>query len=217
MRAVAERLRSGEPAFDRTRAYDGSSANAATEVLGLMLVPSELHPRGPELEIYRAHAARFRTACAALFDAQGDFEARVSGALSVLGGGARVEVARFDDGHPYTPATIRVMPEGCGAPRHRDHCPDTPCYAQLREAFDLGCQYSYYVPITLPEAGGELRIAHGSGELSSLTPGAGDLIVFAGNRFEHEVLPAVGKEPRRTIGGFAAFERGAMDALGFWS
>lgn len=219
MARVAERLRRGEPAFERTPVYPPTSEFAAMEMLGLMIAPTELWPLGPELSRYRAHAARFRTACQVLFAGLTGFEQRVGELLATLGGRRVTGVPCFEDGACYTPATIRVMPEGTGASLHRDQYPRAVSYAHLRTLCDLSRQYSYYLPITLPDAGGELRIVHDAtavGASTLFTPGVGDLIAFPSSDFPHEVCRVRGAAPRTTIGGFFAWSA-ARDALWFWS
>lgn len=198
--------------------FPAGSPNRDVRLLGTMIAPTELSPRGPELEAYRDAARSFEAACAELFGEAPGFAARIATLLSALAAGRAASVPRFEDGAPYTAATLRRMPPGSGAPPHRDNNPSGPAYARLRALCDLNPQLSYYIPLAVPRLGGELQV--GTPELASgaelLAPQAGDMILFPGSRFEHQVLRVEAAPTRVTIGGFCALSADHR-ALHFWS
>jgi len=198
--------------------FPESSPNRDVRLLGTMIAPTELSPRGPELGAYRDAARGFEALCAELFTESPGFAARVAALLSALAAGRDASVPRFEDGALYTAATLRRMPPGSGAPPHRDNNPSGPVYAGLRALCDLNPQLSYYIPLGVPRLGGELQLgtpAFASG-VELLAPRAGDLILFPGSRFEHQVLRVDAAPTRTTIGGFCALSADHR-ALHFWS
>ena len=118
-------------------------------VLGRAIVSTE-----PDLVRYFEEAASFRLGCRALFAGAVDFEERIEGALSALAGGRQVRLPPS-----YTPATIRVLPEGHEIGVHVGNG-----FLRLPQARQLGAlidpvdQLSYFVPLTTPERGGALVV-----------------------------------------------------------
>ena len=89
-----------------------------------------------------------------------------------------------------------------------------PCHEQLRAISDATTQLSWYVVLALPDSGGELAIYLDEDTTVHHRPQIGDLLLFDGGRYEHEVLPSAGAT-RITLGGFARRSL-AADRLYFW-
>ena len=226
--------------FPRT-ATEASDPNANhVHVLGMAAPPSDVPTDVPYLERYLSSAEVFRTACARRFPPGDGFMERIAHLFPQLAGGRPASV--YEDpssGREYTPATIRIVPPGCGMPLHSGlDFIALEAYDQLRHVLDCSEQLSFFTPIARPEAGGELVVYHldfhdparplneqgaldndrvlqtVSCEVVDLDPG--DLVVFAGGRWYHRVSTVKGSRVRRTIGGFLGFTRD-HSAIHYWS
>ncbi len=196
---------------------------------------------GDRLDGYFAAARRFRAALAGEGGACAGLEERFHRLFERLSGGLEVRPPRRDADDVYGPFTARELVPGG---RIAAHCENEtlrfPSMADLRERIDPTTQLSFYVPLQVPERGGELVLStaeFGAGfgaELGSLdrvapktlealeqrrfgvlAPGVGDLLVFDAGRYFHQVTPVEGARPRWTLGGFLAFSRG-RDAVFAW-
>jgi len=197
---------------------------------GLMIAPTGDHPRGPDPELYLAAAGPAAAALQGLLAPPGlvPLLSRVLGLLS----GLPAAVARAADGRTYLPASVRVFGDGWGAPLHCDTYMDSPTHAHLHQVTDRSTQLSWYLPMSLPEQGGELRIydaRHGEpglvgDDMAALAArphvtvplSTGDMVLFDAGRWFHQIMPARGPTPRRTLGGFAALSADHRGLL-FWS
>lgn len=195
----------------------------------------------PNLHDYFAYATAFRKECRKLFQDSFDFEEQIESILRDLSGNLPVRIPNGPEKEQtYASATIRVLPNSheikvhVGNEFHR-----LPQSHHLNNLLDLTDQLSYFVPLSVPEAGGELVVYtlewdseernDKAAEIHHLdnksleqynsmvfAPGAGDLLIFDGGRYYHRVTPVIGSHPRRTIGGFLAFSRD-RDAVYYWS
>jgi hapalindole-type alkaloid chlorinase len=110
-------------------------------------------------ERYFAAAASFRAGCRVLFEGLPDFEERMTAVFGALAGGRAVEVPPGPGGATYTPATIRVLPEGKKIGLHvGNDFIHQPQARRLAACADVTCQLSYFVTLQTPEGGGELVI-----------------------------------------------------------
>ncbi len=181
----------------------------AARIHGIMIAPTRLAPRGPRLDAYLRAAPAADELLARIFPEDRPYEARLAAALTALAG----LPARRMNG--YAPATIRVFPPGTDAAVHCDSYQANPVYKGLREVGDLTTQLSAYVPLTVPERGGELHVyALGRDDRPdpdapslALAPLAGDLLLFDAGRLQHRVARVGGRRARRTIGSFVALAR----------
>jgi hypothetical protein len=127
----------------------------APYVVGQAIVTS-----GGTMSAYFREARAFREQCRALFEGQVDFERRVESIFRALSGGLPVEVAPGPEaGSTYTPATIRVLPEGHEIGIHvGNEFLRQPQSRHLRDVVDMSDQLSFFIPLTVPEGGGELVV-----------------------------------------------------------
>ena len=194
----------------------------------------------PDLKKYFADAQAFRQGCCELFQGNPDFEERVESVLHYLSGGLPVRIPTGPQGQTYTSATIRVMPAGHEIKVHvGNEFLRMPQASHLRTMVDLSDQLSYFIPLSVPEAGGELIVYTLEWDLEerssntpaihhlddhvveqyesmAFAPGPGDMLLFNGGRYYHRVTPVLGSRLRRTIGGFLAFSQ-EHDAVYYWS
>lgn len=192
-----------------------------------------------DTDLYLTEAARLRDALARH---PSDYEARLVRTLSRLAEGLTVEPPRAPDGRAFAPCTVReLFPGGsidlhCELETHR-----FPTMAGLKPLLDERGELSFYVPLRLPEAGGELEVFHvRHGEASgaalsrmsrdgdqTLTyvrsfgctvprPGVGDLLIFDAGQHFHRVTRVEGERARWTIGGFLAKSREGR-RVHYWS
>jgi hypothetical protein len=200
----------------------------------------------PNLQQYFDYAAVFRQKCRILFEGTLDFEKRVESVFQFLSGVKKVQVPTGPEGQTYIPATIRKLPKGHEFTIHvgndflnksqSDH---------LRTLVDITDQLSFFIPLVLPEGGGDLSVyglewdgdplpfQDTSSYVSwtyeqshqlfveqygsmSFKPGIGDMVLFDGGRFYHCIAPTVGDRARITIGGFLSFSK-EHDAIYYWS
>jgi len=186
---------------------------------------------GGDLGRYLDDADRFRAVCGDLFPL-----GRIHEVLAALAGGRLVSIPTAQ-GRRFVPATIRVLIEGDRLPLHFENT-TFEHGAMQKIALDRSTLMSFYVPLALPDRGGELRIyevdwKEGRGLIERmggddaaraylltrahtvLRPGIGDLLLFDGGRHYHEVTP-VGGRPRWTLGGFLALSSDQR-SIHFWS
>lgn len=193
----------------------------------------------PGLGEYLRDAEAFRTCAEHLFRDGDAFETRIEEVFRMISGGRDVRIPCMPDGRRYTPATIRVLPEGGHIGTHCGNEASTrSAYTHLNTFIDRHDQISYFVTLQAPEGGGELAVYsfqfqdtdesmfdHGHTVVDHVLhlhqekryrPTAGDLIVFDGGRYFHKVDVVQGPRTRWTIGGFLMF--GADDgAVYYWS
>lgn len=111
------------------------------------------------LEAYFEDAAEQRKRIAQLFAGHVDFEQRIYEIFSLLGGGLPAEVAPGPSGKTCPPATVRVLPEGTEIGVHvGNEFIRMPQAKHLRDLVDMTDQISYFIPLSLPEQGGELVV-----------------------------------------------------------
>lgn len=188
---------------------------------------------------YLDDAERFRASCAALFGEHPTVDERIRTVFEKLAGGRAVDVPR-EQGRPFTMATLRVLLEGDRLPLHFENSTfDNPVMRRFDGVLDRRTLMSFYVPVSLPGGGGELRIfdmdeggegralIHRMGSEDAarplfeakrnkvLRPGVGDMLIFDGGRYYHEVTRVEGR-PRWTLGGFFALSSDHR-SIQFWS
>ncbi len=113
----------------------------------------------PDLKKYFAYAEIFRQKCRTLFQGNPDFEERVESVFHYLGDGLPVRVPTGPEGQTYTSATIRVLPENHEIGIHvGNDFLGFPEAHHLKTLLDLADQLSFFIPLTTPEAGGELIV-----------------------------------------------------------
>lgn len=94
-----------------------------------------------------------------LFAGLPGFHPRIAELLSTLGGGLAVEVAQGPQGQACPSATIRVLPHGAEIGVHVDNAfLHMPRAHHLHRLVDTRGQLSYLVPLSQPQAGGDLLV-----------------------------------------------------------
>lgn len=189
---------------------------------------------------YLDAAESFRSGCASVFPEYPRIEERIHAAISSLAREQAVSVPRGVDGRPYLMATIRWLIEGDRLPLHYENeTLRSPVMVELRPKLDLATLMSFYVPLATPRSGGVLRLfrtncLNGGDSLIErfggeerarvqfekkgfdvVLPRVGDLLVFDGGRWYHDVTPIEGGA-RWTLGGFLAMTRDHR-AVYYWS
>lgn len=189
---------------------------------------------------YLDAAERFRTGCAALGDQLRRFEARIHDTMAALAAGYDVAVPRGADGRQYLTTTVRVLLQGDRLPLHYENETfGNPAMDALRPMLDVSTLMSFYLPLAIPRSGGVLRLYHthcldGGDSLverlggeerarpqfeqwgfSVILPRVGDLLVFDGGRWYHDVTP-IEDGTRWTLGGFLAMTRDHR-GVRYWS
>ncbi len=194
----------------------------------------------PTLQEYLAAAEHFRQETLPVFSGMEPFESRVETLFRSLSGGRPVQLAHFGDGRAYTPATIRILPEGGQlAPHCGNEMFNRPSYTHLHSIVDDYDQISYFLTLQEPEGGGGLIIyalkwsdvgpdhilPDGRSNVGSLLaeaewmevrPQAGDVLMFDGGRYLHRVDWIKGKRTRWTMGGFLMFDKSGKQ-LYYWA
>jgi hypothetical protein len=218
MRAVEERLARRDPPFFVFPAAEPRFLRDK-HLYGMTLVVSDRRR-----DEYFDVAESFRRDCRTLFLEGADFEGLMREIFVALSGGWPAELPCDPRGRAYTPATIRILPEGSQIELHCDNnLAQHPSYDHLRSLAGIDDQLSYFVTLSAPDSGGELILygrqwqgeegAHEYGQSDDLVEDRpalavhldpGDLVLFAGGRIYHRVSPVRGPRPRRTIGGFLA-------------
>lgn len=164
-----------------------------------------------------------------------DLGGRIQGGLTALGGGRPVQAPPAEGGQTYAPLTVRALPAGLSIGIHSERA-DWPSMAGLVGRIDPHRQLSSYVTLAKGQGGGELRIFHrpppgrepaldrlspeegrralAAFGLTAVRPAVGDLLLFDGGRYNHEVTANTAGE-RWTVGCFAS--QGADGARWAWS
>ncbi len=109
-----------------------------------------------------------------LFAGQQDYEHRIAEVFSSLGGGLPAKVAHSPEGASFTPSTIRVLTEGHEMGVHvGNEFAQLPQARHLRGLIDMTDQISFFIPLSVPKAGGEL-VVYGveCNEMSAFLPKA---------------------------------------------
>jgi len=189
---------------------------------------------------YLDQAEQFRVGCTRISTEYSDILRRLHDAIAALAGQQPVSVPRWSDGRAFLAATVRVLVEGDSLPLHYENETfDRPVMAEFGPLLDQSTMLSFYMPLVLPERGGVLRLFHThcldggdslienlGGDAKALThfeargysevlPDVGDLFVFDGGRWYHDVTP-IERGQRWTFGGFLAASRDRA-AVHYWS
>lgn len=174
--------------------------------LGLMLAPTYDHPTGPDLDTYFAAAEEVNPVLEPI-------RARLEGAFAQC---TSVPVQRLDAPRPHGTGSLRHFHHDESVPWHMDTYRPSPSFAHLAELTDRRVQLSWYIPVSAPEAGGLLQVraghratdASGASEaLLDIPLGRGDLVLFDGANFDHQITTIQGSIPRITLGGFSGLRR----------
>jgi hypothetical protein len=168
---------------------------------GAMSGPSPNWPSGPPLDAYDSLNR-------ALWSGLGSLARPLADAIVAALTGLSTRPVEVMVGRSL--ASARWMPEGCGAPGHRDRYPVGPVYTPLREIGDLESLLVWYVVLRASPRGGELRVFEGVWDdrrppPPSLDPSVvpvpeGALVVHAAARCWHDVSAPEGGG-RLTLGG----------------
>ncbi|HEY9667329.1 MAG TPA: hypothetical protein V6C91_11025 [Coleofasciculaceae cyanobacterium] len=181
---------------------------------------------GHQLDRYFDDAQVFKEECDRLFEPEYNFQSRLENLLSQISGNRQVSVPKGPCGQLYSPVTIRrVQPGGAIAP----HCESLyfeakkPEFEHLHQLAEETTQFSFFMPMALPEAGGNLMLYNLDWEesdiqtslaqiksqtaLTQVNVAVGNLILFDAGRIWHCVSEVKGSKPRLTIGGFICFSQ----------
>lgn len=201
-------------------------------------LPVDLSP--PDLEEYFRQAAAFREENLRLFSGLGDYESNVEKAFSALARGRKSQPPPGPkEGQVYTSATIRILPPGGKISLHVGNEANTRApYNHLKTIVNFKVQLSFFLTLQRPEKGGELIVyslrwgdpaikinregrSHMEHEIHKYERqpfqfDAGDLLIFDGGRYFHEVTTVEGSKTRYTIGGFTGISRDDQ-SIYYWS
>ena len=181
---------------------------------------------GHQLDRYFDDAQVFKEECDRLFEPEYNFQSSLENLLKKISGDCLVSVPQGPLGQFYSPLTIRwIDPGGAIAP----HCESLyfeakrPEFEYLHQLAEEKTQFSFFMPMALPEAGGNLMLYDVDWEASELQTSlarvksqtdttqvkvdVGDLIIFDAGRIWHSVSQVEGINPRMTIGGFICFSQ----------
>lgn len=205
-------------------------------LLGCALTPYGAHPEGAPMDHYLREADRFRALYQELVLPTVDLLARVAALMSRAAHGRPVQEPTGPDGRSFPPATLRRMPPGHMIPTHVGRWFQTtkgyaPLLPQVRRDFQL----SWFVTLQRPDDGGYLEVFdlqwqapevprrdgdNVDGEAVSerwprqpFRPEGGDLLLFNGGRWYHQVTRVQGSRPRFTFGGFCGFSHDMATVL----
>lgn len=181
--------------------------------------------RAESWEQYLGAAEPWREACAWLCEGGPTFSDVFSHVLGALAGPHPVRVPTRG-GRPFVSDTVRRLPPGGRLPRHIEvEQTFSPTYAEFNAQLDGMTMWSVFLLLQSAEHGGELVVYEtapaetdlktlASGRVSEATldrrpvvrvaPKAGDMVIFAGGRFFHEISPIEGTRTRWTLGSFMA-------------
>ncbi len=184
---------------------------------------------GNDLSLYWQEAKVFRTAIKSIFKT--DFETRVEAIFSQMSGGRTIELPK-EQGHAYSPATIRLMRQQQGGmfPHTGNEFIQDSAYNHLRNIAKIVNGLSYFIVISKPEQGGELVLYSisleqlekqkvnrekfrifkqnlGQYPQRKVVPDVGDMAIFKGGNIMHKVADISGNKIRITIGGFLALSQ----------
>ena len=187
----------------------------------------------PDLVAYTEKAAALRRGLALAGFDPGDTFLEL---LTRLRGGALVAPPRSAAGRDYAPVTVKRLAPGQGVAIHSEQA-QWPAMQEMKAGLAAPIhQLSTYAPMAVGQGGGELLLYHLPPEgrrpslegvsperthqmlaafgLTVVRPRVGDLLLFDGGRFNHQVTPCP-RDERWTIGGFLA--RGNDGVLRLWS
>lgn len=193
---------------------------------------------GSDLRPYFATAGSL----AGLSGAGIDVEARLAALLGSLASGRPPGRPRHANGSAYAPLGLRMLTPGGTIDLHcENETVHFPSMRDLGPKLDGRTILSFYTPIALPDAGGDLevypmrfgepsgadltRIDRRGEALESLLqkhsptiarPVVGDVLIFDAGRHYHRVTPVIGARARWTLGGFAALSADRR-ALYLWN
>ncbi len=228
MAQVVQRLEAGEAEFPTVHFPERFKAHFLGRALD-----------GSDPKEYFADAAVFRDSARKLFAGGTDYETRLGEVFGAMVDGREVKVPTNAAGESYAPGTIRVLPEGGSIGTHCGNEASTRAsYSHLNTLVDRFDQISFFVTLQAPDAGGELEVyslqfkhvdkrnfERGHSvvdhllplyEAKKYKPQAGDLLIFDGGRYFHQVLPVEGPHTRWTMGGFMMFSQDGS-TLYYWS
>jgi len=153
LEAIVQNLETN-PTMQSVVLEHGTSDYKIPRVYGYSLTSSP-----EDLTMYFQYAEKFRSGCREVFGDYFDFEERMFTILSALAGGLPVSVPTGPNQESFKPVGIRWMGDGREIKIHvgKDFL-NGPGPSQLHHMVDDHNQLSYYIPLSLPEAGGELVI-----------------------------------------------------------
>jgi hapalindole-type alkaloid chlorinase len=199
-----------------------------------------------DLEKYFGLAPILHNIYRSLFSGDNDYQERIRSIFGSLSGGLSAKVPTSLKGQIYNPSTIRMLPPGGDIIVHVGNTfVFLPAAQHLTTLFDLTSQLSFFIPLAVPEAGGELivysleleeekkankeidilklwqqnqKILESIDQYESiaLAPQPGDMLLFDGGRYYHRVSLVEGSRRRITTGGFINFSK-EHDAIYYWS
>ena len=112
-----------------------------------------------DLVAYFRDAVAQRDRLAALFAGHPAYEARIAEVFRALAGGLPAGVAHAPDGRAFTPSTVRVLTEGHEIGVHvGNEFARQPQARHLQGLIDMTDQISFFIPLSVPDAGGELVV-----------------------------------------------------------
>jgi hypothetical protein len=192
------------------------------------------------LDEYFDAACKIGSALDAAFGDGTGYEERLRTVVGTLAGGRAVSVPSVGE-RRYAPATVRVVDPGGTVDLHcGNETYAFPSLSELSKIIDPAGEISTLMPLSLPEAGGELEVydvrfgdpiinelddrlgresAHqGLSErcFLRLLPDVGDLALFEEGQYYHRVNEVQGVRSRWTMGGFLAPARDTS-TLHYWS
>jgi hypothetical protein len=223
MEQVVERLEKNQ---DDLKVFTSFYMEKAPHIIG----PAVPNFKPENIKEYFAATSAFRQVCRSLFPENYQFEERVRSVFHALSGGRPVEVPTGLQEEVYNSATIRLLPDGHEFIPHAGNVINLNLihHEHLLSLVNIKDQLSYFIPLSLSEAGGELivynklceteeveryknidlkayftsdQINFDQYEHKVVAPSVGDMVLFQGGRYYHRVSPASGSCPRRTIGG----------------
>lgn len=150
--AVIPRLE--ESAVGRRKFPMFKALDDAPYTLGQPIVGTDM-----DLVEYYRDAVVQRARLADLFAGHQAYEARIAEVFTALAGGLPAEVAHSPDGQAFTPSTVRVLTEGHEMGVHvGNEFARLPQARHLHSLIDMTDQISFFIPLSVPDAGGELVV-----------------------------------------------------------
>lgn len=218
---VVSHLEAGQPAFPWVRMGDQFEAYSLGRALDFA---------SEDLSEYLGAVPDTARASDDLFSELGGLEARLDDVFARVSSGRPLEVPRFQDGRSYLGIAVHCLPRGGCIPPHCENEQATRGpYRHLNRLLDGVTLMSYFLTLAPAEREGALvvhdfrweevdathfhgnrtSVEHALGDRASirLDPQSGDLLVFDGGRYFHEVATVVGNRTRWTVGGLLGFSR----------
>ena len=150
--AVVARLE--QPATERREFPMFKGQQGAPYTVGQAIVSTE-----HDLVDYFRDARLQQARLASLFEGRQDYQSRIAEVISALAGGLPAQVAHAPDGSLFTPSTVRVLPEGHEMGVHVGNgFARLPQARHLSGLIDMSDQISFFIPLSVPRAGGELVV-----------------------------------------------------------